>query len=145
MLHNERYCGKAIWNRTRKVRDPKTGRRVQCVRPRSEWTVLDAPHLRIIPAKLWDTVRNRLAAINATSQSGVGAGFCSRSYSARYLFSGFLKCGVCGSNIMLISGRGGVGWAKYGCPMHQNRGMCANSLVEALSGFSAEGYFTNPA
>ena len=30
---------------------------------------------------------------------------------------------------VLISGRGGAGWAKYGCPLHQNRGMCANELV----------------
>jgi hypothetical protein len=50
-------------------------------------------------------------------------------YTARYFFSGFLKCGVCGSNIVLISGRGGVGWAKNGCPMHQNRDMRANALV----------------
>src|ERR1700730_2920663 len=33
--------GVAIWNRTRKVRDPRTGRRVQRLRPRSEWTVME--------------------------------------------------------------------------------------------------------
>jgi site-specific DNA recombinase len=93
------------------------------------WHGADASHLRIIPDQLWDKVQNRLAAINATFQSGVGAGLCSRMYTARYFFSGFLKCGVCGSNIVLISGRGGVGWAKNGCPMHQNRDMRANALV----------------
>jgi hypothetical protein len=31
--------------------------------------------------------------------------------------------------VVLISGRGGVGWAKYGCPLHQNRGICSNALV----------------
>jgi Recombinase zinc beta ribbon domain len=69
-----------------------------------------------------------------------------RSYTARYLFSGFLKCGLCGSNIVLISGRGGVGWAMYGCPLYQNRGMCANALVvrrdrieqELISGLQRE-------
>jgi len=40
-----------------------------------------------------------------------------------------LKCGLCGSNVVPISGRGGVGWAKYGCPLHQNRGICSNALV----------------
>jgi hypothetical protein len=30
---------------------------------------------------------------------------------------------------VLISGRGGVGWAKYGCPLRQNRGMCSSALV----------------
>ena len=146
MLHNERYRGTAVWNRTRKVRDPRTGRRVQRLRQRTEWTVVDAPHLRIVSDEIWQAVKNRLASVNAAFPSGVGAGLCSRSYTARYLFSGFLKCGLCGSSIVLISGRGGAGWAKYGCPLHQNRGMCANELVvrrdrieqELISGLQRE-------
>ena len=146
MLHNERYRGIAVWNRTRKVRDPRTGRRVQRLRQRTEWTVVDAPHLRIVSDEIWQAVKNRLASVNAAFSSGVGAGLCSRSHTARYLFSGFLKCGLCGSNIVLISGRGGAGWAKYGCPLHQNRGMCANELVvrrdrieqELISGLQRE-------
>jgi hypothetical protein len=43
MLRNDRYRGVVVWNRTRKVRDPKTGRRVQRERPKSEWVVLKAP------------------------------------------------------------------------------------------------------
>src|SRR5438034_2646421 len=93
-------------------------------------------------------VVKRLASVNATFSSGQAVGLCSRSYTARYLVSGFLKCGLCGSNIVLISGRGGAGWAKYGCPcpLHQNRGMCANELVvrrdrieqELISGLQRE-------
>jgi DNA invertase Pin-like site-specific DNA recombinase len=146
MLHNERYRGTAVWNRTRKVRDPRTGRRIQRLRQRTEWTVMDAPHLRIVSDEIWQAVTNRLASVNAAFSSGVGAGLCSRSHTARYLFSGFLKCGLCSSNIVLISGRGGAGWAKYGCPLHQNRGMCANELVvrrdrieqELISGLQRE-------
>jgi site-specific DNA recombinase len=146
MLHNDRYCGTVIWNRTKKVRDPGTGRRVQRIRPRSEWTVVDAPHLRIVTDEIWGAVKNRLACVTATFSNEQAAGLCSRSYSARYLFSGFMKCGLCGSNIVLISGRGGVGWAKYGCPLHQNRGVCSNSVVmrrdrleaELLSGLKRE-------
>ncbi len=107
---------------------------------------MDAPHLRIVSDEIWQAVKNRLASVNAAFSSGVGAGLCSRSRTARYLFSGFLKCGLCGSNIVLISGRGGAGWAKYGCPLHQNRGMCANELVvrrdrieqELISGLQRE-------
>jgi site-specific DNA recombinase len=146
MLHNERYCGIAVWNRTRKVRDPRTGRRVQRLRPRTEWTIIEAPHLRIVSEQVWQAAKSRLASVNATFSSGRAAGLCSRSYTARYLFSGFLKCGLCGSNIVLISGRGGVGWAKYGCPLHQNRGICDNALVvrrdrieqELISGLQRE-------
>jgi hypothetical protein len=29
-----------------------------------------------------------------------------RSYTGRYLFSSFLKCGLCGSNIVLIAADG---------------------------------------
>ena len=82
-----------------------------------------------MPDEIWQAVLKRLASVNAAFSSGQAAGLCSRSYTARYLFSGFLKCGLCGSNVVLISGRTGVGWAKYGCPLHQNRGICANALV----------------
>jgi site-specific DNA recombinase len=129
ILHNEHYCGTAVWNRTRKVRGPGTGRRVQRLRPRAEWTVVESPHLRIISDQVWQAAKNRLAAVNAAFSSGQATGLCSRSYTARYLFSGFLKCGLCGSNLVLIAGRGGVGSAKYGCPLHQNRGTCVNALV----------------
>ena len=107
---------------------------------------MDAPHLRIVSDEIWQEVKNRLESVNDTFSSRVGAGLCARSYTARYLFSGFLKCGLCGSNIVLISGRGGAGWVKYGCPLHQNHGMCANGLVvrrdrieqELISGLQRE-------
>jgi site-specific DNA recombinase len=146
MLHNERYRGVTIWNRTKKIRDPQTGRRIQRLRPRSEWTVVESPHLRIISDETWQQVHARLATVNAVFSNGHAPGLSCRSYGAKYLFSGFLKCGLCGSNIVLISGRGGAGWAKYGCPLHQNRGICANDLVvrrdalerELISGLQRE-------
>ena len=79
MLHNERYRGTAVWNRTRKVRDPRTGRRVQRLRQRTEWTVVDAPHPRIVSDEIWQAVKNRLESGNATFSSRVGAGLCARS------------------------------------------------------------------
>ena len=146
MLHNDRYRGVAIWNRTRKIRDPKSGRRVQRLRPRAEWTIVEAPQLRIISDQIWQRVQDRLATVNEAFSKGRAVGLSCRSYTAKYLFSGFLKCGLCSSNIVLISGRGGAGWAKYGCPHHQNRGICSNALVvrrdsierELISGLSRE-------
>ena len=49
--------------------------------------------------------------------------------SKRYLFSGFLACGVCGSNMVIVSGNGRRGYVKYGCPSHRYRGVCANSVM----------------
>jgi hypothetical protein len=74
-------------------------------------------------------VQSRLDTVNAVFSSGRATGLSSRSYTAKYLFSRLLKCGLCGSNIVLIFGRGGVGWAEYGCPLHERRGICSNALV----------------
>jgi site-specific DNA recombinase len=129
LLRNERYTGTVIWNRTRKIRDPKSGRRIQRLRPRSEWKVSQAPRLRIISDELWQSVQNRRRTIAEYSGSGKKNGLCSRSFSARYLLSGFLKCGLCGSNLVMVSGRGQADWGKYGCPLHHLRGICDNPLL----------------
>jgi Recombinase zinc beta ribbon domain len=89
---------------------------------------VESPHLRIVSDSAWKRVQARLEIVNAFSR-GRAAGLSCRSYTSKYLFFGFLKCGLCGSNIVLISARGGVGWAKYGCPLHQNRGICSSALV----------------
>jgi site-specific DNA recombinase len=127
MLHNDRYRGVAFWNRTRKVCDPRTGRRVQRERPKSEWVVSQAPHLQIVSAELWNAVERRLATVKAFA-AGTSPGLCCRSLSAQYLLSGFLKCGVCGAKMVVVSGRGQSGRARYGCPMKHARGICTNNL-----------------
>jgi hypothetical protein len=128
MLHNERYRGVAVWNRTRKIRDPKTGRRVQRERPKSEWTVLQAPQLQIVSQELWEGVQRRLVSVKTAFTSGTSPGLCSRAYSAPYLLSGFLRCGVCGSKMVIVSGRGQSGRSRYGCPLMHSRGVCSNRL-----------------
>jgi site-specific DNA recombinase len=107
---------------------------------------VDSPHLRIASDQVWERAQARLAMLNTSFSKGRAAGLSRRSYTAKYLFSGFLKCGLCGSNIVLIPGRGGAGWVKYGCPLHQNRGICSNALFvrrdtierELISGLSRE-------
>ncbi len=49
---------------------------------------------------------------------------------SRYLFSGVLRCGVCGANMNIVSGTGKRGYSKYGCPMYHFRGSCSNGLTE---------------
>jgi len=128
MLHNDRYRGVVVWNRTRKVRDPRTGRRVQRERPNSEWVVSPAPHLQIVSDELWAAVQRRLATVKTSFAAGISPGLCCRSFSAQYLLSGFLMCGVCGSRMVVVSGRGHSGRARYGCPMKHSRGICTNNL-----------------
>lgn len=128
MLHNERYRGIVVWNRTRKIRDPRTGRRVQRERPKSEWTIVEAPELQIVPQDLWERVQSRLMSVKTQFASGVAPGLCARGYSAPYLLSGFLRCGLCKSKMVIVSGRGQSGRSRYGCPLMHSRGICVNSL-----------------
>jgi hypothetical protein len=74
MLHNERYRGVVIWNRTRKIRDPQTGRRVQRLRPQSEWKVQEAPHLRIVSEEVWQAVQRRLSSVKTAFANGESSG-----------------------------------------------------------------------
>jgi len=41
-----------------------------------------------------------------------------------------MKCGVCGANLIIVTGRGKDGHRRYGCPQHFNRGACTNGLKE---------------
>ena len=50
-------------------------------------------------------------------------------FGSPYLFSGLLKCGLCGGNITLVSGAEKHSHAKYGCPMYHFRGTCRNSVL----------------
>ncbi len=63
---------------------------------------------------------------NAGSRAGLLRG---RTASSRYLFSGLLKCGICGASLTIVTGRGRARRAGYyGCPVHTQRGVCSNSL-----------------
>ena len=72
ILDNEKYAGRWIWNRTESRRDPKTGRRRRFEKPESEWIVREDEDLRIIPAELWNTVRERRKQMHRTWPGGKG-------------------------------------------------------------------------
>ena len=128
ILLNPRYTGKTIWNTRRKVRVPGSGKRVFRPRPESEWLTIEAPHLRVVTDELAAAVRNRLERVKtAFGREGSGLTIGPR----RYLFSGLLKCSVCGGSIALVSGRGRHGADRYGCSVHHQRGVsvCENALL----------------
>jgi len=143
MLRNEKFHGMVVWNKTRKVRNPQTRRRVHRRLAPSEWKRVPAEHLRIIPEQLWNQVQVRLA---ASAQLRPGHGIPLRSLRSQYLLSGFLRCGTCASNVVLVAGGGKWAHAKYGCPLHHQRGICSNGLLvdreklerEVLAGLKRE-------
>ena len=132
ILKNERYVGKVIWNKKHKVHNPRTGRRV--FRPldgENPISGADAPHLRIVSDDLWSRVRDRFVEIGSRCTFKKRPGLISdwQVFGSPYLFSGLLKCGLCGGNITLVSGAGKHSHAKYGCPMHHSRGTCPNRIT----------------
>src|SRR5258708_2283191 len=64
ILHNERYCGIVVWGKTRKIRSPKTGKRVYRPRPESEWVRSEIPEQRIVALELWQRVEARRETVN---------------------------------------------------------------------------------
>ena len=130
ILNNELYIGRLIWNRLSYIKDPETGRRRS--RQNGAWQVtsVEVPHLRIVPQDLWEAVRARQAELDGR---GIGAPSAARPGSApfwskqrpRYLFSGLMRCGVCGGGFSKISA------VHFGCSTARNKGpmACSNLLT----------------
>lgn len=111
ILTNERYVGRVVWNRSRWVKDPDTGRRQRRERPREEWIVTEGPAL--VDAGTWAAVRARLA-----ERERFGG---RRGGLPRYLLSGLLTCQECGSRLVVVGGRG----QRYACSLHHHGGASA--------------------
>jgi site-specific DNA recombinase len=110
ILNNELYVGRLVWNRQQFVKDPHTGRRQARLNPEIKRIVEKVPHLRIVDDQLWDLVqacRSKLM----TPDKGMRSEHARRP---RYLLSGLLKCGTCGSGFSKIS------QTHYGCSSARN-------------------------
>ena len=116
ILNNPLYVGRVVWNRSRWARDPDSGRRRRIERPESEWIVRVDEALRIISAELWERTQQRMSRRSAKG-----------GRRARHLFSGFLRCGICGGPFVKVDGY------RYGCATHKDRGpaACANGMKVA--------------
>ena len=126
MLFNEKYRGVIVWDRTKKVRNPETGKKVSRARLASEWQRVDAPELRIVSEELWNRTHEQNTRKNQFGIRRLG-GMSRTPQSRTYLFSGMLACGDCGSTIVIISGCGKRGYVKYGCHAHKHSGVCDNN------------------
>jgi site-specific DNA recombinase len=102
MLQNEKYIGTWVWNKTRFLKDPDSGRRRPVPRPREDWLRQERPELRIIDDALWEAVQARLRFVRAAYGCGPGhrvRGCAPIAYSP-HLLSGILRCGVCGARMI---------------------------------------------
>ena len=60
MLGNPMYAGRPVWNRTKWLHHPVTGKRVRTIRPKSEWVTVEHPELRIIEEDVWQAASARI-------------------------------------------------------------------------------------
>ncbi len=120
ILNNELYIGRLVWNRQRFVKDPDTGRRVSRANPREEWVIHEVPELRVVEQILWESVKSRQAAIKV-DWSGRGQNQFRDRRRPRHLFSGMIKCGVCGGGYAMTSSH------RMGCSTRRNKGTCTNA------------------
>jgi len=132
ILHNERYHGWLVWNRTRKVRNPETGRKEKRTRPADEWVRVHAPDLQIVTEEQWERVQQHLKQIGARFRPYQVGGFHRTARSKEYLFSGLLFCGQCGAKINVVVSRAkksGGRYIAYGCHNYRFCGTCSNSML----------------
>lgn len=103
ILNNPLYVGQVLWNRSRKVRDPQTGRRLMRVRPPDERVRTEAPNLRIVPDDLWQRAQSRRAERRYRSlavRAGHARGICLRACACARSVAAHMWC----STIAPVSG-----------------------------------------
>lgn len=128
MLKRELYMGEVIWNRMRFEKVPETNKRRSKFRDESEWIRSQRPDLAIVTVDLWVRVKGRLNSIGYKASEGRRRGLLDRAITSPYLFSGFLKCGRCGANMIIGTGGGTHRNPKYVCSNYYNRGICENGV-----------------
>ncbi len=127
ILNNVLYRGLLVWNRSKWVRNPETGKRKRVERDASEWITVEQPDLRIISDDLWRRVQAKMHrgdSRGAAVKQGIAKAKRSGGPYPRYLLSGLLQCGVCGGKYTAVDRY------RYGCATHKERGehACPNAL-----------------
>ncbi len=144
ILRNEVYAGQVVWNKSEWIKDPDTGVRKRRDRPVSDWVTYQDESMRIVSDELWQVVRARVVATEKASTSIRDALHVNARTGAgpKFLLSGLLKCGTCGSNFVMANA------TSYRCGSYTNGGKsaCGNSLLvsrtlaesKLLAGIKAE-------
>lgn len=115
LLKSEALIGNTIFGK----KDRVTGRR----RPRSDWIIVKS-HEAIISPDKWTLVQHLIKNSVAIPESG--------SPLSRFLFTGILKCGKCGSSMQTESAKGrSRRYHYYNCRSAQHAAGCANRRIKA--------------
>lgn len=142
ILQNPAYDGRMIWNRVTMVRDPDTGRRISRLNPESDWQVMPAEHLRIVPAPLFAAAQARKQARAYAAAEG------KMTRRPKRVLSALMRCGCCGGSMSMhdtISGR-----PRIRCSTNRESGTCTSAKkfyldrIETAVIFNLRAIFDNP-
>jgi site-specific DNA recombinase len=122
ILMNSLYDGRLVWNRVSMHKNPDTGRRVSRANPEKDWLTTPVPHLRIVPRDLFAKVQAIKAARAKVRPE--------HSHRPRHLLAGLLRCGCCGS-AMVVNNVGHQGRRIY-CGRRKEGGRCGNGKTYKL-------------
>jgi site-specific DNA recombinase len=123
ILTNERYLGVRVYGKTKERRDPDIGKKERIDLPKSEWRIAKRNlDLQIVPDDLFYGVQEQ----RKLKSSNIGVkrlgGMTRTEASRKYLFSGLLRCGLCGGRLVIRTSKP----ARYGCAEYQERALCTN-------------------
>ena len=118
ILRNDLYAGRIVWNKSRMMKDPETGRRVSKPNPEADWQCRAAPELRIVDQDLWDRVQAMIEPQPETSPADRA-----RQKRPTRPLSGLLRCAACGSG-MSVKGKDRSGRVRIGCTRHMQSRTC---------------------
>jgi site-specific DNA recombinase len=120
ILNNELYIGMLVWNRLNYGKDPETDNRVSRPNPEEAIVRTEVPDLRIVDDRLWHRVRERQSFLDKQAEASGGAARAKQR--PRSIFSGLMRCGVCGAGFSKISA------SHFGCSGARNKGetVCTN-------------------
>lgn len=117
IIQNPLYAGHIVWNKSRMLRNPDTGRRVIRMNPESEWRRAEAPHLALLSEATWQAAQTAKDARSHTPPTG--------NRKKKRLLSGLLRCGCCGGGMTMHDRRGDA--IRIKCSTHRESGSCSNS------------------
>ena len=132
-LKNEKYVGIWRWKKTKNGINPESKTKAAKDRPATEWVSHNGStdirdDLRIIDEETWELCQTRISENKKfpTCERQKGRWANRGMVMPDHPFSGLLECGVCNSNISLVSGKSG---GYYGCNAAHRKGTCKNKKL----------------
>lgn len=133
IIANPLYGGMRMWNRTRFVKDPSTGKRVSRINEADTLMRAPAPGLAIVSPELFRAAQARKA------QRSVGKPSSHRA--PRRPLSGLLRCAACGGG-MSTAGHDKTGRTRVRCSRHVESATCpapATFYLDAIEAATFKG------